>query len=300
MNPDATPILLDTDIGTDIDDALALSYLLCHPKCHLVGITTVGPEAGRRADLARALCEAWGHRHVPVFAGHEPAAGLHDRRTAPWQADLLEVRPPPQTHDPRDAIDFLANVIPVYTGRITLVSIGPLTNLARLVEANADAAALLDAAVSMCGLYTAPPAEYGAVETNIGLDPEAAARVMKARLPQHRVLGLEVTGAFALGCDELRSRLPKSVPRLLLALLDAWARRRKTVRFHDPMAAACVFAPELFTFGQARCEVSLAPRDAFGRTSAARAGDDLPHRLLTRADYDAFVRHFCETLASRS
>jgi inosine-uridine nucleoside N-ribohydrolase len=296
MNPDAVPILLDTDIGTDIDDALALSYLFRQPSCHLLGITTVGPEAARRADLARALCKAWDRSHVPVFAGHEPAGSLPDRRTDPWQAYLLDAPSSAGEHDPREAIDFLANVIPLYAGRITLVTIGPLTNVARLVDEHPDAAAHFDAVVSMCGLFTEPPPGYGAIEHNIGLDPEAAARVLDAGLPQHHILGLEVTGAFEMKSDEFCARLPAATPKLLRTLLGAWADRRDTVRFHDPLAAASVFAPQLFTFRPARCTVTLDAPGARGRTGAAHTGDPMPHQLAIAADYNRFVHHFLETL----
>jgi inosine-uridine nucleoside N-ribohydrolase len=62
-------ILLDTDLGGDIDDALALAYLLKQPQCELVGITTVGGESEKRAALASALCYAAGQAAVPVHVG---------------------------------------------------------------------------------------------------------------------------------------------------------------------------------------------------------------------------------------
>jgi len=63
-------IILDTDIGTDVDDALCLAYLLAHPKCELLGITTVGGEADKRATLASVLCKIAG-KHIPIFPGSE-------------------------------------------------------------------------------------------------------------------------------------------------------------------------------------------------------------------------------------
>lgn len=61
-------ILLDTDIGSDIDDSIALTYLLCQPACELVGITTVSGEPEKRAQLASAICRAAGKK-IPIFAG---------------------------------------------------------------------------------------------------------------------------------------------------------------------------------------------------------------------------------------
>ncbi len=61
------PVLLDTNIGSDIDDVVALAYLLAQPRCELVGITTVSGEPHRRAALARALCRAAGRTRSPLL-----------------------------------------------------------------------------------------------------------------------------------------------------------------------------------------------------------------------------------------
>lgn len=61
-------ILLDTDIGGDIDDAICLAYLLKEPQCELVGITTVCGEPEKRAAVADAICQTVG-RVVPIVAG---------------------------------------------------------------------------------------------------------------------------------------------------------------------------------------------------------------------------------------
>ena len=61
-------VLLDTDIGSDIDDAVCLAYLLAQPECELLGITTVSGEVEKRAQIASALCRTAG-RQVPIFPG---------------------------------------------------------------------------------------------------------------------------------------------------------------------------------------------------------------------------------------
>lgn len=64
----STKVLLDTDIGSDIDDAVCLAYLLAQPKCDLLGITTVTGEPVERAKLASALCHAAG-KDIPIYPG---------------------------------------------------------------------------------------------------------------------------------------------------------------------------------------------------------------------------------------
>src|SRR5438105_11838794 len=68
---ETVPVLLDTDIGSDIDDAVALAYLLRQPRCELVGITTVTGNVIQRAACAEILCRAVGREAVPIHCGAE-------------------------------------------------------------------------------------------------------------------------------------------------------------------------------------------------------------------------------------
>ena len=83
-----TKVLLDTDIGSDIDDAVCLAYLLAQPKCELLGITTVGGEADKRAMLASALCQVAG-KQVPIFPGTEEPLLVPQRQRQAPQATAL-------------------------------------------------------------------------------------------------------------------------------------------------------------------------------------------------------------------
>src|SRR5439155_18276962 len=63
------PLVLDTDIGSDIDDAVALAYLLRQPRCELLGVTTVTGNVAQRAALCDVICRAAGRDDVPIHAG---------------------------------------------------------------------------------------------------------------------------------------------------------------------------------------------------------------------------------------
>ena len=65
-----TKVILDTDIGSDIDDAICLAYLLAQPKCELLGITTVSGQVNERAQIANAICKV-AVRNIPIFPGIE-------------------------------------------------------------------------------------------------------------------------------------------------------------------------------------------------------------------------------------
>ena len=91
-----TKVLLDTDIGSDIDDAVCLAYLLAQPACDLLGITTVSGEADKRAMMASALCRVAGVE-IPIFPGAEEPLLVPQKQTRAPQAAVLPppVSPPP-------------------------------------------------------------------------------------------------------------------------------------------------------------------------------------------------------------
>ena len=110
-------LLLDTDIGSDIDDAVCLAYLLANPDCELLGITTVSGEAEARARMASVLCKAAG-KSIPIFPGcEEPLLGAQHQPHAPQAAALN--RWPHETRFPRgQAIEFLRQTIRAQPGEI--------------------------------------------------------------------------------------------------------------------------------------------------------------------------------------
>ncbi len=81
-------IFLDTDIGTDIDDALCLLYLLANPDCELLGITTVTGESEKRAMLASSLCKLVG-KDIPIFPGTENPLIIQQQQKEASQAKSL-------------------------------------------------------------------------------------------------------------------------------------------------------------------------------------------------------------------
>src|SRR5215207_6214463 len=99
-------VLLDTDIGSDIDDAVCLAYLLAQPQCDLLGITTVTGEADRRASIASAFCRAAG-KDIPIYPGAEEPLIIPQLQPVAPQAQALTGLPH-QIDFPRgEAVEFL-------------------------------------------------------------------------------------------------------------------------------------------------------------------------------------------------
>jgi len=135
-------VLLDTDIGSDIDDAVALAYLLSHPDCDLLGITTVSGDPTSRAMIASAICHV-AETDVPIYPGAASPPLIPQRQTEVPQADCLS-RWDHSTQFPEgQAIEFLRSTIRAHPNEITLLSIGPLTKIVLLLAVDPEAVSLL-------------------------------------------------------------------------------------------------------------------------------------------------------------
>ena len=169
-------ILIDTDIGDDIDDAFAIALAASLPELELVGVTTVFRNTAQRAQLAHRLLSSLGREDIPVRAGErlperEPIHVFErDPAGAPEDADLCQWEPAYAQLPAEDgAVDFLIRMAEKYGESLTLVPIGAMTNLARAIERNPEAMKRVGAIVTMGGKFSAEDPEW-----NILCDPEAA------------------------------------------------------------------------------------------------------------------------------
>ncbi len=283
-------ILLDTDIGSDIDDAVCLAYLLAQPECRLLGITTVSGEAGKRAMLASALCKAAG-KDVPIFPGAEAPLLVAPRQTEAPQAAAL----PRWEHDSEfpvgETIEFMRGTIRDNPGEVVLLSIGPLTNLALLFRTDPETASLLKGLVMMCGLFANRLAGVGPVEWNARCDPHAAAIVYEAAPAIHRSVGLDVTCQVTMGAEQVRQRLAAELLRPVLDFAEVWFRQRETITFHDPLAATTLFDDEICTFERGTIDVELTSPRLAG-TTFWKPDASGRHEVALEVDSERFFEHY--------
>ena len=260
-----TKVLLDSDIGSDIDDAVCLAYLLAQPECELLGITTVSGEPEQRAALASALCRVAG-KDIPVYPGSALTLLNGQRQPDCPQAGAL-ARWPHQAEFPRGAaIDFLRRTIRAHPGEITLLAIGPLTNVALLLRTDPEIPALLKGLVLMCGVFTNRRPGVGPLEWNALVDPHATAVVYATPLGLHRSIGLDVTTQVTMPAAEVRRRFTAPLLRPVLDFAEVWFQRRPLITFHDPLAAATIFNEKICTFERGRVEVELCSPRLAGHT----------------------------------
>jgi len=271
-------IIIDCDPG--IDDALALVLAHGHPELELLGITTVAGnvDLGQTTANALRIREFAGMPKVPVTAGCPGPLSrptLHARHVH-GSSGLGAARIPPASSGPADghAVDYLAAAISAEPGQITLIAIGPLTNIALAVRRYPHLVSQVGNFVIMGGSAgrgnTTPAAEF-----NIAADPEAAAIVFGAGWPV-TMIGLDVTRqarATAAVRDRMRG-LGRLAGELLLPSLSGYRGNSRGTgsepangpAVHDVCAVAHVAAPGLITCVPARVEVETAGRWTAGMT----------------------------------
>lgn len=260
-------ILLDTDIGGDIDDAICLAYLLMEPRCELLGITAVCGNSEDRAAVADALCRAAG-RSVPIVAGMDTTLQPIPVYPTPDGAEALS-RWPHAVYQKGDAPEFLYEQIKKNPGEIVLVGIGNMTNLATLFQRHPDAPALLKGLSVMNGYFGTEALPEPWYNWNSWADPLASKVVFGSSVPVHRVFPLEITGTLTIPAERAGT-LFRQDTQLMRAVFDfggAWLTSSHQLTLHDPLAAVSVFYPELCGFQRGSVAVETQKTEAMGATA---------------------------------
>lgn len=241
-------VIIDTDIGDDIDDAFAVSLALSSPELKILGVTSAwGDTELRSRMLDRLLCEA-GRSDIPVATGVKTAGKAVFSQEA-W-AKAGETR----TH--ADAVDFLLDQIRKNPGEITLIAIAPLTNIGAAIDRDPATFKKLKRVVMMGGSIHRGYDDFGVVGTvprppdaeyNIAMAPEAAQKLMRSGVPIY-MMPLDST---QLKFDEVKRVMLTTVSTPLtdsLQVLTAeWQRatHQTTPTMFDVVAAAYAIKPEL-------------------------------------------------------
>lgn len=236
-------VILDTDIGSDVDDLLALALILGTPEIDLVGVTTVYGDTRLRAQLTRSVLNKLG-QDLPVHAG--VATPLSGR--AVWWAGhegALHGDLERESYDSDDAVRFLLDTVIAAPGEIDVIAIGPLTNIAEAIKADERFSRSVRHLWVMGGSFADDEPEH-----NFRSDDLAARTVFASGIPT-TVSGLEVTRKINIGSDELaRIAGAGEVGRLIEAEIEQWWKFWDTAWNvpHDPVTVLTLTRPDLFEF----------------------------------------------------
>jgi purine nucleosidase len=237
-------VLLDTDIGDDIDDAFALSLLLNSPEVKLLGITTAYGDTELRARLLDRFLAAAGRTDIPV------AVGVPNTPANVFTQAVYARRQPDRKYD--DGITFMLSQIKQHPGAITLIAIGPLGNLRAAIERDPETFRKLKRVVIMGGSVRrgyGPSGTPPQVEWNTGRDPQGMRALLASGVPVF-VLPLDSTQISLpqIGQDRIFSSDSPLTDQLTLLYhqwraLNDWHGTSPTL--FDPVAVAYALHPEL-------------------------------------------------------
>jgi len=248
-----TPVILDTDIGDDIDDALALAFALQSPELDVRAVVTVLQHRERRADLVWKIVRLYGREDIPVGMGAEQPLLAPPRKGEVRQTSVLTAEDRLPDDRQRNGLALYLDTILRSPRKVTVLAYGPLTNVAMALKAEPRLAERIERLVLMNGVFFRPQIEYNTVR-----DPEAAAIVFSAGLPVVTV-GLDVTMQCRLAAEDL-ARMEASTlepVRFLRQLIAIWQEGNpdRMPILHDPLAVAVTFQPDLVKLERGRVEV---------------------------------------------
>lgn len=302
----AVPFILDTDIGTDVDDALALAVALRHPGLDLRAVTTVSGDTVRRARIAKKLLVLAGRDDIEVAAGvrgevqggRNPEAGHEDAMLGEVTGEL--------GISARDAVTLLLEESA--TQSCEIATVGMQSNVAATLQRDPSFAERVPRLTVMGGVFAPvrfldtplPPS----VDHNLNVDQAASIVALNADMPTLYV-PCDVTFGTWLTVDHLvQLRAGDALCRELSRQIDIWTLHlRRGARgaipehyvalLHDPLAVACMVDRRFVTSVTAR--VTVAMHEGHVRTFIdPAAGHEA--EIITSVDAAGFAEFWLETV----
>jgi inosine-uridine nucleoside N-ribohydrolase len=264
-----TPVLIDTDIGDAVDDSLALGLALTSPELDVRGVTTVIDDVESKTRLAGKELVIFGRRDIPVAMGAAEPLLDPKLQTHPSAFHILTSSDQIPESSRRPAASFLVDTLMNSRDRLTLITIGPLTNVALALKTEPRIKERIERIVLMGGAFAAHPSGGSQIEYNVKRDPVAAEIVFRSGVPI-LAAGLDVTTPCRLRSEDLESLRVAQSPaaRFLLRQIElSQSETREALpTLYDPLAVAAVFRPDLIETAAGKVEVSLANDATRGQT----------------------------------
>ncbi len=258
-------VVIDTDVGFNVDDAYALAFAARSPELAVEGVTTVYGDTLLRAKIAEKVLRLAGRGDIPVIAGlGEPLSRERRAFMFGFEGEGILDEEDEGVPAPTGAVEFLVSMC---TSKVTLVTIGPLTNVAAAISHDPDLADRVEEIITMGGLLE-PVVIEGKVlpvraEYNVNCDPDAAITVLESGanitlVPLNATMKVE----NALGEEELSAFRKADTPltRMLLKASELWLKRlgelsraagmppeRVRLWMHDPLTVALAVDRRIFT-----------------------------------------------------
>lgn len=311
-------MIIDTDpamgtLQTDPEDGMAILYALNSPEVTLDGITLVHGNVpiSQSWPNTKHLLSLAGRSDVPLHAGAAvPRSGARLRQRA-WleqRAGMDRLAPSAPTPD-STAVEFLVDAVCGSSGQVTVVAIGPLTNIADAIESDPRFARDLAGLVVMGGAAAVPGNVTPAAEFNIWMDPESADVVFRSGA-SITMVGLDVCHRTRFPQAQVDALSGKATPlaEFVAAASTSWNGMRELLfdsegmHLYDTLAVAAAVEPDLLTYQRALVEIETSAGPAQGMTVTHL--NDLLRQLLSDqepntgvaldVDVDRFTQRFVQ------
>lgn len=287
-------IIIDTDIGDDVDDALAIALALNSEELEIVGITTVFRNTTLRAKLAVKLLKIFEREDIPVFVGTEkPLINDWDRNFTPPQ--YRAVREEISMKENISAVDFIVETIKNSKEKITLVPIGSLTNIALAILRAKEIIEKTEIVMMGGWIFRGIP------EWNISCDPESARIVFDSGI-RITMVPLDVTLKCRLKKEDVEKikNFGSKKTDFLYELIEIWqeGNKNKFPILHDPLAIATAIGKDFVK--KEKFIIKVETRGEF--TRGVTCAYDLSEKdksyveVCTDVDSEGFIRFFMERI----
>ncbi len=248
------PVVIDTDPG--VDDAIALLMALSCPQLDVVGLTTTAGNVpiGPATRNALAILESVGRADIPVARGAtRPIRGRYAYARDVHSAEGLTYQLPAPTMGIADtgAVQFLSETLRANPGAVTVIALGPLTNLARLHRDQPSVLPLAKRLLVMGGAVQTPGNVTPHAEFNFYSDPTAARLVMDSGIPLTLIDMAPCRQVFLTLEDVLAARPSTDVGVLAERIMAGWFSQgptRERFNMYDPLTLVAAVAPQAITF----------------------------------------------------
>jgi purine nucleosidase len=240
------PVIFDTDIGTDVDDILALVLLAKAPELNLLGVTTVYGDTAFRAKIAKATTHMLGRKDIAIVPGEQRTVSGRQVHWAGHEGEGVPDLDSFEVEEKQSAPSYIGETAEALKGELEVIATGPLTNIARAITAAPAACARIKHLYIMGGSFWMNRAEH-----NIKCDADAARVVFGSGIAM-TVISLDLTLRVRLNKNDLPqiAALGNGLGPLLKDQLIRWWEYTHTEGNspHDPLAALAMVRPELFRF----------------------------------------------------
>ncbi len=238
--------IIDTDIGDAIDDAFALLFSM-ELGLDIIGITTVFENTDERARIVKKLLKLYGkgYKNTPVFAGYGKISTSAE--LCQYTADLDDEIYAPDSKESEDAVDFIISSAEKHGDDLSIIAIGPFTNIAKAIEKSPSAMKNVGKVIIMGGAYFKQYADW-----NVTCDPESA-KIMFDNIDNIRCIGADVTHKTIISREDdkiisqYRGNQAKEYASLLYRLWKE-ATGEELAVLHDPLAVYYAVYEEICKF----------------------------------------------------